>query len=355
MREPGGKTKFTVNGVRRSDIAEEIRLNPEAALLYGPTSYSKEFVDDYVARWKEIQAKYDPDFLWMDDYPILTRDGNKSNLSRNNTNPPPPEFRPEVQYFYDQVRLMITDFMNEAAAKGKQVYLNNKGGNPNFPAGVGAYEKDNLRLKSIGPKWQSCTTFGTSFGYLAAEEREDYPFKKKSDKEVIHEMIEIISRNGNFLINIGPKADGTIPSWQVQRLKNMGTWLKINGEAIYGSRYWKHTEQKKDKLYFTVKGNDLFAIAAEQPNHPFTIKGTKGWADSTVKRVSLLGSSKQIKWHLNGKGLVIEPPKDFGESEHAWVFKIETVNNQFVRSSLDKGVESIKDNEIHSKDSTDYN
>ena len=61
----------------------------------------------------------------------------------------------------------------------------------------------------------------------------------KTVESVIHEMIEVVSRNGNFLINIGPKADGTLVPEQVERLRAMGDWLKINGDAIYGTRYWK--------------------------------------------------------------------------------------------------------------------
>ena len=182
---------------------------PEAASLYGPFGTTKAFVDDYVARWQEIQTKYQPDFLWLDDIPIWTRDGNNVLAG---------QAKPEVQYFYDQCRQMITDFMNDGAARGAEVYVNNKGGNRNWPDGVGCLEKDNLKLKVIGPKWQSCTTFGTSFGYL---EGDHY----KSIEDVIHEMVEVISRNGNFLVNIGPKADGTIPAPQVGRLHAMGDWL----------------------------------------------------------------------------------------------------------------------------------
>jgi len=88
-------------------------------------------------------------------------------------------------------------------------------GTPNWPAGVGCLEKDNLKLKVIGPKWQSCPTFDSSFGY---KEGDTY----RSVKSVIYEMVEVISRNGNFLINIGPKADGTIPEPQLERLQAMG-------------------------------------------------------------------------------------------------------------------------------------
>ena len=116
----------------------------------------------------------------------------------------------------------------------EEVYCNNKGANRNWPDGVGCLEKDNLKLKVIGPKWQSCTTFGTSFGYLAAEEDPQYPHAKKTVESVIHEMVEVVSRNGNFLINIGPKGDGTIPAWQVERSAR-------DGRLVEGQRRCRST------------------------------------------------------------------------------------------------------------------
>jgi alpha-L-fucosidase len=312
--------KYVVHSEPHPDIAEEIKRMPEAASLYGPFTYTKEFVDDYVTRWKEIQEKYQPDFLWMDDVPIFTRDGNKAAAGK---------FKPEIQYLYDQYRLMITDFMNQGAARGQEVYLNNKGGNRNWPQGVGCLEKDNLKLKVIGPKWQSCTTFGSSFGYLAAEEDPDNKVRKtKTVEMVIHEMVEVISRNGNFLINIGPKADGTIPDWQVERLHVMGDWLKINGKAIYGSRYWKEDAQKNEHLCFTTNGKTLYAIKCAEPTAPFTIEATAGWKKSQVKSVKLLGSGDRVRWEMTPNGLNITPPKDLGASRFAWAFEIRTDREQ---------------------------
>lgn len=312
------KELYVVNSEPRPDIAEEVRRMPEAASLYGPFSYDKAFVDDYVARWKEIQEKYQPDFLWVDDVPIFTRDGNKA----------PKKFKPEIQYFYDQFRLMITDFMNEGAKRGQAVYCNNKGGNRNWPAGVGCLEKDNLKLKVIGPKWQSCTTFGTSYGYLAAEEDPNYPHRKKSVEQVIHEMVEVVSRNGNFLINIGPKADGTIPAWQVERLRAMGDWLKINGDAIYGTRYWKENTQKNEHLSFTTKGKTLYAIKCDRPKAVFTLEATAGWDKSRVKSIKLMGSDAHVRWTMTSSGLQIIPPRDLGKSTFAWSFEITTDREQ---------------------------
>ncbi len=335
---------YVADGEPFPDIAKEIELHPEAASLYGPFDLDKAFADDYVARWKEIEKKYQPDFLWIDDIPLWTRDGN--NVLKGIA-------KPEIQYFYDQLRLMITDFMNDGARRGQPVYLNNKGGSVNWPEGVGCREKDNLRLAQLGPKWQSCTTFGTSFGYLAAEEADDYPHKKKNAGEVIHEMIEVVSRNGNFLINIGPRADGTIPEWQVERLRAMGDWLKINGAAIYGSRYWHTTSQKTGHLAFTTNGKKLYAICLEKPQ-PFTIEATKGWTAADVESVRLLGSEGKVEWAIDDNGLRITPPADLGASQHAWAFEILTDKEQHTPATLGTDLKEKRRTEIHSEDSTDY-
>ncbi len=311
------KTLYVVDAVPQDDIVTEISNVPEAASLYGPFGTTEAFVDDYVARWKEIQAKYKPDFLWIDDIPIWTRDGNDV-LSGTAV--------PEVQYFYDQCRQMITDFMNDGAERGAPVYCNNKGTNLNWPMGVGCREKDNLFLSSIGPKWQSCTTFGTSYGYL---ENDTY----KTVESVIHEMVGVISRNGNFLINIGPMADGTIPPPQLERLQAMGGWLGINGDAIYGSHYWTVSDQADEELVFTANSNNLYAIRLSQPTNAFTITETAGWASDRIQGVRLLGSSAAVPWEMTTNGLRIAPPADLGPTEYAWAFEIQTDEMQHVAPS----------------------
>ncbi|MDF9799261.1 alpha-L-fucosidase [Catalinimonas alkaloidigena] len=315
--------KYVVKAEPRPDILEEIRRVPEAESLYGPFGFSKKAVDEYVARWKEIQTKYKPDFLWIDDIPIFTRDGNNAAQGL---------FKPEIKYLYDQCRLMITDFMNDGISRGQEVYVNNKGGNRNWPDGVGCLEKDNLKLKEIGPKWQSCTTFGTSFGYL---ENDQY----KSPQEIITEMVEVISRNGNFLVNIGPRADGTIPEEQLALLHVMGDWLKVNGEAIYGTRYWKVNHQEAGKLAFTAKEKTLFAIALEKPRGDITLEATKDWSKHEVQSVRLLGSNAAIDWRMSPEGLVIKPPADLGKSRLAWAFEIKTSTKQYSPDAMQTDVE----------------
>ncbi|CAA6690026.1 MULTISPECIES: alpha-L-fucosidase [unclassified Lentimonas] len=337
------KKLYVVDAQPQDLIAEEIKRVPEAASLYGPFGIDKEFVDDYVARWKEIQTKYEPDFLWIDDIPIWTRDGNQVLKGTA---------KPEVQYFYDQCRSMITDFMNDGARRGAEVYLNNKGGNRNWPDGVGCLEKDNLKLAVIGPKWESCTTFGTSFGYLDGD-------SYKEIDSVIHEMIEVIARNGNFLVNIGPKADGTIPEPQMERLMAMKDWLTVNGEAIYGSRYWKESGQANEHLAFTTNGTKLYAIKLQKPQAPFIINGTAGWEDANVKSVRLLGSDAEVAHEMTPQGLRISPPTDLGNSQYAWSFEIVTDEEQHhpnvVELDADKALSGTKRVNLDGEDSVKKN
>ncbi len=307
-RHPGffAKDIYAINSEPQPDIAEEIKRMPSAEGLYGPFSYTDEFIADYVARWKEIQDKYQPDFMWIDDIPVFYKDGCKGH--------------PQALKFQQACAGMIADYLNKAPQWGKQLYLNNKGGQPNWPVDCGCREKDNLKLASIGPKWQSPATLGTSYGYMKDEEQRDV---YKSPTQLIHLLCDVVSKNGNLLLNIGPRADGTIPDGMKRRLLAMGEWLNINGEAIYGTHYWKAFGQNTPALRFTVNPKVLYAIALDKPIADFTIESTKGFGAGEVESVTLLGSKAKVGWLLTDGGLQITPPKNI-TSEHAWVFKIRT-------------------------------
>lgn len=169
--------------------------------------------------------------------------------------------------------------------------------------------------------WEESRGIGGSYGFNRAENADDY----SSSKELIYELIDIVSRGGNLLLNVGPTADGRIPVVMQERLLEIGDWLKVNGEAIYGSRKYKisNLKSEKQKLFFTSKENNLYCIFTK-------------WTDSIVldvdsikniKKINLLGYDGEISWSIKeGNILFIEIPKltiDNIPSMYAWTFKIE--------------------------------
>jgi len=123
------------------------------------------------------------------------------------------------------------------------------------------YEK----LEKISPKkWEECRGLGRSFGYNRAEgEKETI-----APGELIALLVDIVSKNGNLLLDVGPEADGTIPPIQMDRLKALGAWLQQNGEAIYDTTPWTEASAKSvegDDLRFTRKGNDLYVTVLGKP------------------------------------------------------------------------------------------
>lgn len=295
--------KYAVNSEPRPDIAEEIKRHPEAAELYGPFSYTDAFIADYVARWKEIERKYHPDFMWIDDVPIFYKAAP----------------HPQSDKLLEAYKYMIADYFNAAEKWGVDVYLNNKGKNLNWPEGPGCMEKDNLKLDKIGPKWENPATLGTSYGYMMEEEKSD---AYKTPEHLVHLLADVVSKNGNLLLNIGPRPDGIIPEGMQRRLLAIGDWLKTNGKAIYGTHPWTTYGQAKPDLRFTTKPRTLYAIALEKPTKAFVIKSTKQWVADDVKSISLLGEEGTLEWEMTDNGLQIVPPANM-IGKLAWVFQIE--------------------------------
>jgi alpha-L-fucosidase len=167
-------------------------------------------------------------------------------------------------------------------------------------------------------KWESTRGIGHSFGYNRVETEEHY---MKAD-EAVCMLVDIVSKNGNLLLNVGPRPDGSIPEPQLRCIAGIGEWLKTNGEAIYGTRTWTVAEGKTSggtDIRYTQKVGKLYAILMGEPGEPaIEIIGIEA-APGT--EISLLGHGQELDWSQAGANLKITLPDSLPESPaHALVF-----------------------------------
>ncbi len=155
-------------------------------------------------------------------------------------------------------------------------------------------------------KWESCRGMANGFGYNRMEKDEDY----LKLPELIRLLVDIVSKNGNLLLNVGPMADGTIPEVQVNLLKGLGAWLREYGEAVYGTRPWRRAEgvtAQGMEVRFTQKGDSLYAF----------ILGRPGEKNVLIKDVPLAGnirvyevkSGTPLEFRQEGADLVLNYPQ----------------------------------------------
>jgi alpha-L-fucosidase len=162
-------------------------------------------------------------------------------------------------------------------------------------------------------KWETCDSLDpTSWGYNRNVKEGDY----MTPNQVVDYLVDVVSKNGNLLINIGPKADGTIPEVMQRCLRSVGEWLKVNGEAIYGSRYWD--AYRDGDVRFTRKGNVLYAIALEWPDETLHLTSLAG---KEVTKVEMLGLNEPVEWKQDAAALHIQPPSK-RPCRYAYTFRI---------------------------------
>jgi alpha-L-fucosidase len=160
-------------------------------------------------------------------------------------------------------------------------------------------------------KWEECRGLGRSFGYNRMEgEKETIP-----KDELIYLLVDIVSKNGNLLLDVGPEADGTIPAVQMDRLNALGAWLEQNGEGIYGTHPWKRAEggtAEGLRVRFTQKNGSVYAFLLGEPNgQTLTIKDIMAKPGSAI---TLLGSNFDLMWNQEGPDVVINWPESLPES-----------------------------------------
>jgi alpha-L-fucosidase len=300
---------FFMNGGRQfnSDVTD-----PANASLYGPAreeneTPSPEYMNDWLLRCTELVDNYQPQLFWFDwwiEQPAMD-----------------PYRKSFASYYY-----------NKGLSWNKGVVLNYK--NASFPDEAAVLDLERGKLAGIRKlAWQTDDAIGNnSWGYA-----EGNTFK--SAQYVITNLIDIVSKNGNLLLNIGPRSDGTITDEETQTLLGTGKWLDVNGEAIYSTRPWNifgegptesasgsFSDQKKPftakDIRFTLKGETLYAIAMGQPSENTLINalGLKA-ANGTIASIDMVGSTEKISWKQEAAALVIKPSKVY-PSENAVVYKI---------------------------------
>jgi alpha-L-fucosidase len=266
-----------------------------------------DYVDDYMLpQLRELIDQYDPDVLWCDG-------------------------QWEQPAAHWKMAPLIADYYNQAKnrARPKEVAVANR-----CKIDTGALDSTELDFQTpeytvkpdIDPnKWESSRGIAHSYGYNANEPESDY----LTSDQLVDSLVDIVSKNGNLLLNIGPKADGSIPELQRQRLLDIGAWLRINGEAIYGTTYFNHAEEKggPDDLRYTVKDGTVYATALTWPGAELTLGSDLPVDHST--RITMLGSDgTPLPWHRDEQGrVVVRTPAEGAEatdSQHAYVFKIAT-------------------------------
>lgn len=265
---------------------------------------------DWFARLAELVDNYQPQIVWFDWW--------INHVA----------FAPYLQKF-------AAYYYNRGAQWRKGVAINYKF--DAYAPGTAVFDVERGQLAGIRPVfWQTDTSISkNSWGYV---NNQDY----KTAGSIIGDLVDIVSKNGALLLNIGPRPDGSIPEPEVNILLEIGQWLALNGEAIYETRPWKvfgegpteilegaFTDTKRadftgQDIRFTTKGDTLYAIVLAWPGSQCTITSLEtasALGERQVRDITLLGHDGRLEWSRNEQGVTVKMP-DKKPCDHAFVLKI---------------------------------
>jgi alpha-L-fucosidase len=168
-------------------------------------------------------------------------------------------------------------------------------------------------------KWEECRGLGKSFGL----NRIEGPDETISAAALVSLLVDVVAKNGNLLLDVGPEPDGTIPPIQVDRLHQLGAWLKQNGEAIFGTRPWRRATGKTAEgidVRFTAKDNAVYAVLLGKPKENSVVLLDVGAFGQG--RATLLGSNANLNIVAQGNNLLVKLPAEL-PGNYAWVIRLD--------------------------------
>ena len=273
---------------------------------------SRAFLEDWLARGTELVDKYHPDFMYFDWW-----------ISQ-------PAFAPYL-------RKMAAYYYDESAAHEQTPVLTYK--QEAFPPNTAVLDIERGKLDTLRLQpWQSDTSVSIrSWGYVKDDEY-------RTAASLLTDLIDVVSKNGNLLLNVGPESDGTIAPEIRDVLLRMGAWLATHGEAIYGTRPWvlygegptnaPTGREETNRAYtaadlrFTTQGSSLYALGLAWPRDSRVLIKTlytgTPYLSRPITHVTLLGSiNVAVHWEQTARGLVIQLPAEHDDLPYA--LKIETL------------------------------
>jgi alpha-L-fucosidase len=165
--------------------------------------------------------------------------------------------------------------------------------------------------------WETCMTMATQWSYKPDD-------KYKSTRQLIGLLVNIVAKGGNFLLNVGPNADGELPEPALQRMHEIGQWLKVNGAAIYGTR--PVPPYKVGQVCLTRKGGTLYAICLAAEGQAGPPERIEVGPVRAAKSVRLLGSNAKLEWTVTPDGLSVPIPENVRQAppcRDAWTLEVE--------------------------------
>jgi alpha-L-fucosidase len=281
-----------------SDLTDPATQDFYWTMNHSDALYQK-FLADWVARQKEVIDKYQVDMLWFDN-----------GVNGRALDPQKLEV---AAYYY-----------NRAAEWGKPVTLSTKS-TAYLSGSLLDFEREGRATQEIlNTPWQVDDPIGNKFGYGVG-------LVYKPPELLVRRLVNTVSKNGNYLLNISPKSDGTIPQEQQDRLLAIGKWLEVNGEGIYGTKAWNqygegpywasrtrsnaddppNEKYSANEFRFTTKGDTLYVFVMDWPTDDPVISAlASGKVDGKVESVTMLGHDGALAFTQDEKGLIVKFPAE---------------------------------------------